>query len=384
MNGATRILIVDDNASLLRIYERMLGGLGYEIDLCLDGEQAERAISERSYDVILSDINMPKLDGMELLGRVRARDPHVPVVLITGSPELDTAIRAVEQGALRYLRKPLKRDDLRKVTEEAVRAHAVSRAKQEAVDLAGGVERLMVSRETLGQSFERAFAGLHVAYQPIVSWSRREVYGYEALLRSREPSLPNPLAVIDAAERLGRVHDLGRRVRELAAASMKDAPAGTHLFVNLHPRDLVDEELFDAGTALAREAPRVVLEITERASLRDVPDVEGKMHKLRSLGFRIAVDDLGAGYAGLTSFAHLGPEVTKLDMSLVRDVHRQPTKLTLARTMLTMCAGMNILVVAEGIETAEERDALASAGCDLMQGYFFAKPGAPFPTPSFR
>ncbi len=383
MTAATRILIVDDNASLLRIYKRMLGGLGYEIDLCLDGEQAERAISERSYDVILSDINMPKLDGMDLLERVRARNLHVPVVLITGSPELDTAIRAVAQGALRYLRKPLTRNDLRKVTEEALRAHAVTRAKQEAVDLAGGVERLMVSRETLGESFERAFSSLHVAFQPIVSWSRRAVFGYEALLRSREPSLPSPLAVIDAAERLGRVHDLGRRVRDLAAESMKDAPGGTQLFVNLHPRDLVDDALFEGDTPLARQAPRVVLEITERASLRDVPDLEARMRRLRSLGFRIAVDDLGAGYAGLTSFAHLVPEVTKLDMSLVRDVHRQGTKLTLARTILTMCAGLDILVVAEGIETPEERDALTAAGCDLMQGYLFAKPGAPFPAPSF-
>lgn len=383
MTSATRVLIVDDNASLLRIYERMLGGLGYEIDLCLDGEEAEQAIAQRSYDVILSDIDMPKLSGLDLLARVRARDPDVPVVLITGSPHLDTAVRAVAHGAMRYMQKPLTREDLRKVTEEAVRAHAVSRAKQAAVELAGGVERLIASRENLAESFERALSGLFVAFQPIISWSRHEVFGYEALLRSREPSLPNPLAVIDAAERLGRVHELGRRVRDLAAGAMKDAPDGTHLFVNLHPRDLFDDSLFDGAAPLSRQAPRVVLEITERASLHEVKDLEDRIRRLRSLGFRIAVDDLGAGYAGLTSFAHLAPEVTKLDMSLVRDAHRQGIKLTLARTILTMCAGMGVLVVAEGIETPEERDALAAAGCDLMQGYLFAKPAAPFPSPKF-
>lgn len=383
MASATRVLIVDDNASLLRIYERMLGGLGYEIDLCRDGDEAEHAISQKSYDVVLSDIDMPRLGGLELLERVRARDPDLPVVLITGFPQLDTAIRAVAQGAMRYLQKPLTRDDLRKVTEEAVRAHAVSRARRAAVELAGGVERLIASRENLAESFERALSSLYVAFQPIVSWSRRGVFGYEALLRSREPSLPNPLAVIDAAERLGRVHDLGRRVRDLAAGSMKDAPEGTDLFVNLHPRDLFDETLFDETSALARQARRVVLEITERASLHEVKDLEERIGRLRSLGFRIAVDDLGAGYAGLTSFAQLAPEVTKLDMSLVRDAHRQGTKLTLARTILAMCAGMGVLVVAEGIETPEERDALAAAGCDLMQGYLFAKPAAPFPSPTF-
>ena len=97
------------------------------------------------------------------------------------------------------------------------------------------------------------------------------------------------------------------------------------------------------------------------------------------MGFRIAVDDLGAGYAGLTSFAQLEPEVVKLDMALVRGVHQQPTKLTLVRTMITMCRELGMLVVAEGIETPEERDAIVDAGCDLLQGYLFAKPGPAFP-----
>jgi EAL domain-containing protein (putative c-di-GMP-specific phosphodiesterase class I) len=101
------------------------------------------------------------------------------------------------------------------------------------------------------------------------------------------------------------------------------------------------------------------------------------------MGFRLAIDDLGAGYAGLNSFSQLEPEVAKLDMALVRDVHKQPTKLTLVRTMISMCRELGIQVVAEGIETAEERDALVWAGCDLLQGYLFAKPGPAFPPSVF-
>ena len=102
---------------------------------------------------------------------------------------------------------------------------------------------------------------------------------------------------------------------------------------------------------------------------------------LRNLGFRIALDDLGAGYAGLTSFALLEPDMVKLDMALVRDVHREASKQTVVKTIVGMCKELNIIVTAEGIETPEERDALTRAGCDLMQGYLFAKPGTPFPTP---
>jgi EAL domain-containing protein (putative c-di-GMP-specific phosphodiesterase class I) len=218
-----------------------------------------------------------------------------------------------------------------------------------------------------------------MAYQPIVSWSRHEVFGYEALLRSREPSLPHPGAILDAAERLERLPELGRAIRAKAAEPANRMGPDAMMFVNLHTQDLLDEELFDRKSPLARIADRVVLEITERASLHHLRDVHPRIARLREMGFRIAVDDLGAGYAGLTSFAQLEPEVVKLDMSLVRGVHTQPTKQTLVRTMIGMCHELGMQVVAEGIETPEERDAILEAGCDLLQGYLFARPGTAFP-----
>jgi EAL domain-containing protein (putative c-di-GMP-specific phosphodiesterase class I) len=318
-----------------------------------------------------------------LLERIRAHDLDLPVVLVTGSPSLETAMAAVEHGALRYLAKPVDVKQLRTVIGNAVRLHRLARAKRSALDLAGGVDRLVGDRAGLVASFKSALDSLWMAYQPIVSWSRREIYGYEALMRSREPALPHPGAVLDAAERLERLPDLGRAVRAAASAPAARMPEGSMLFVNLHSNDLLDDELFDQMRPLARIASQVVLEITERASLSHIRDVQGRVARLRSMGFRIAVDDLGAGYAGLTSFAQLEPEVVKLDMSLVRNVHAQPTKQTLVRTMITMCRELGMQVVAEGIETAEERDAIVAAGCDLMQGYLFAKPGVAFPAATF-
>jgi EAL domain-containing protein (putative c-di-GMP-specific phosphodiesterase class I) len=122
-----------------------------------------------------------------------------------------------------------------------------------------------------------------------------------------------------------------------------------------------------------------VLEVTERATLDDVPDVRERVARLRALGFRIAIDDLGAGYAGLSSFASLEPDVVKLDMSLVRHAHQHDTKRKLIQSITTLCRDMHMQVVAEGVETSDERDVLIECGCDLLQGYLFAKPGAPFP-----
>jgi EAL domain-containing protein (putative c-di-GMP-specific phosphodiesterase class I) len=374
-----RVLLVDDDEVLLRSYARSLASDGYDCDMSFDGEAAVEAIRKGSYDLVLSDIDMPRLSGLALLERIRAHDLDVPVILITGSPSLETAIAAIEHGALRYVPKPVDAPRLREIAADAVRLHRLARAKRLALEANGEADRLVGDRAGLVASFGSALDTLWMAFQPIVSWSRRQVFGYEALLRSRETALPHPGAIIDAAERLGRLHDLGRTIRQRAAEPGARIPDGAVLLVNLHTQDLLDADLFDHEQPLARIANHVVLEITERASLHHVRDVQARIARLREMGFRIAVDDLGAGYAGLTSFAQLEPEVVKLDMSLVRGVHAQPTKLTLVRTMISMCRELGMQVVAEGIETAEERDAMINAGCDLLQGYLFAKPGEAFP-----
>ena len=374
-----RVLIVDDDDTLVRSYARTLAAEGYDVDTRYDGEAAVEAIRRCAYDVVLSDIDMPRLGGLDLLERIRTHDMDVPVVLITGSPTLETAIAAIEYGALRYLPKPVDPERLRSVTADAVSLHRIARAKRQALDLVGGEVRLAGDRADLVASFGRTLASLWIAYQPIISWSRRDIFGYEALLRSREPSLPHPGAILEAAERLERLHELGRVIRARAAEPAVQLPESALLFVNLHTQDLLDDDLYDASRPLARIAHRVVLEITERASLHSVHDVLGRIGRLRSMGFRIAIDDLGAGYAGLTSFAQLEPEVVKLDMSLVRDVHEQPTKQTLVRTMIAMCSELGMKVVAEGIETPAERATIVELGCDLLQGFLFARPEVAFP-----
>ena len=218
-----------------------------------------------------------------------------------------------------------------------------------------------------------------IAFQPIVDNRERRTLGYEALLRTKDTTLRDPSAILDAAERSHRVHDVGARVRELVVVAFESAPQSALLFINLHPRDLADARLFDPRSPLARIADRVVLELTERSSIHDIADVEANAAALRALGFRMAVDDLGAGYAGLSSFAVIEPEIAKLDMSLVRSIHLSSVRQRVVASMLSLCRELGSRVVAEGVECEEERATLASLGCEWMQGYYFAKPGPPFP-----
>lgn len=378
-----RVLVADDEAKILALMERILVAAGYEVVCASDGQEAIELIELAPVDAVVSDISMPRLGGIDLLRAIRARDPDVPVVLCTGAPDVGSAIQAVGLGALQYLTKPVDLRELTRVLARAVRLRRFARLKQEALDLLsqgalGGADLL-----ALDASFDRMLESLWMAYQPIVRASDGTLFGYEALMRSGEPSLPHPGAMLDAAERLDRTADLGATVRAAAASPVDRAPPASLLFVNLHASDLQDESLFSPDTPLSKVADRVVLEITERATLDAVTDARGRIARLRDLGFRVAVDDLGAGYAGLTSFVTLEPDLVKLDMGLVRGIDKHPTRQKLVRSVASLCQELGMLVVAEGVETREELDQVVACGCDLVQGYLLARPDSPFPTYSW-
>lgn len=373
------MLLVDDEPEIVDVFATALRRFGFVVEGAGDGNQALDRLTRDSFDVIVSDINMPGCNGLEFLRNVRERDLDVPVIIMTGKPSLETSNEAMEYGAFRYLIKPILPGTLKDVVERAVRFYDIARLKRQALELAGEDGKWLGDRAALESRFAKALEGMWIAFQPVVSWREQRVYGYEALLRTTEPTLPNPGAVLEAARRLGRLVELGRAIRARAAGVL--LPNNARLFINLLPIDLNDDDLYLPGSPLALMAERVVLEITERTSLEEVNDLKDRVTQLRRLGFRIAIDDLGAGYAGLGTFTQLEPDIAKLDMSLARNVDAQPVKRSIIRSLQHLCAELGIIVVVEGVETALERDTLIALGSDLLQGYLFARPGPPFPEP---
>jgi EAL domain-containing protein (putative c-di-GMP-specific phosphodiesterase class I) len=382
-DDAIRLLLVDDDPAVTRAYGSVLARRGVTVETATNGRDATERVKSTSFDVILSDISMPEMGGIEFLKAVRAHDVDVPVILMTGEPGLESAVRAVEYGAFRYLSKPIPGQDLADTVIRAARLHKLGRAKREALELPGGEGERLGERAALEVRFSWGVNLMWMAFQPIVRWPEQLVFGYEALLRSDEPLMKNPAEILDAAERLGRIHELGRSVRALVAAAAADAPQGAKMFVNLHSADLNDDELYAPESPLSKIAPRVVLEVTERASLYGVKGIAARVAKLKALGFQIAVDDLGAGYAGLSSFTQLEPEVAKLDMSIVRGVDADARRQSIVRSMTKLCAELGMLVIAEGVETPAERSTLRDLGCSLLQGYLFARPERGFKAPKW-
>ena len=373
--GAGRILVADDEPAMLLCYQRILGAAGYDVETVLNGEEAVAAFENGQYDVVLSDIQMPVMNGLELLRAVRERDHDVPFIFLTADTSGNSAIAAVESRASRYLTKPINSEMLREAVKNAVADCRQDRARR-------GLATVTSIQDAMSTRFESALDKLWMAFQPIVRCTDKTVFGYEALVRTREPSVPHPGVLLDTAERLGELPRLGRTIRAAVAASLNPADRWA-VFVNLHPMDLLDESLYGTSSPLYPFADRVVFEITERQSITNVVEAQALIRSLRQLGYRVAIDDLGAGYAGMSSFAALDPELVKIDMSLVRDIDRNVTAQKVVEALVVLSHNLSAEVIAEGIETEAERDMLVSLGCDLLQGYLFAKPGPYLPTVKF-
>lgn len=367
------ILVVDDEPMIRRVMHRLLSREGYRITLTSCGTEALEALGQEDFDAVISDISMPGGDGLSLLEGIRMRQLDLPVILVTGVPTTESAMRAVRLGAVGYLGKPVDRDTLLDEVRRAVQLNRMAALRRMAVHIMEEDAQAEARRQEENLRLDRAIARMYMVYQPIVSVHKHSIVGHEALVRSSEPGLQDPGALFASAEELDRLDGLLTNIRRLSVQPFSHDGEST-LFLNLHASDLCDERLSTDESALSDMADRVILEVTERASLEKLEENEEHIARLRDLGFRIAIDDIGAGYAGLSSFALLEPDIVKLDRSLIRDVERTPLKHKLIRSLTSLCDDLNIHVIAEGVETKSERDTLIDLGCDLFQGYLFSAP----------
>ncbi len=238
--------------------------------------------------------------------------------------------------------------------------------------------------------FELLVAGRTVEahFQPIVSLVTGQTLGWEALSRGPEGSpFRSPQFMFDFAEESDSLFALERACRARAIAECGPLQKGQKLFLNIHPRTMLDPNFTPgqtkrllANTGLAPED--VVFEITERHSVKDFGLFHKALDHYRSQGFKVAVDDAGAGYAGLWSIAQLRPDYIKVDMSLVQGVAHDPVRRALMETFVAFADKVGARVIAEGIENHTDLSSLTAMGVHCGQGFLFARPAAPRPEPA--
>lgn len=214
---------------------------------------------------------------------------------------------------------------------------------------------------------------LSMVFQPIVHLHDRRVVGLEALARFAVEPHRTPDVWFNEAGNVGLLVDLEVAAVRTALHQFDRIPPDAYLAVNLSP----DSVLSDRMSELLTDVPsgRVVIEITEHAPVEDYETLDAGLAELRALGCRLAIDDTGAGFASLRHILRLAPEIIKLDITLTRGLDSDPARRALANALISFANEIGATLVAEGVETQAEVNALEALGVGLGQGYFFAKPG---------
>ena len=211
-----------------------------------------------------------------------------------------------------------------------------------------------------------------MVYQPIWDLNEQRPDGFECLARfTGGPSRSPDKWFMEAAEiGLGTLLELA--AIRIAQSSLSAFPDHIYLAVNASPKTILSGEL--ANTLVGMPAERIVLEITEHAHVDDYEGLLRALEPLRSRGVRLAVDDAGAGFSSLQHILQLRPDVIKLDMALTRHIHLDPARRALASALVAFARNTNSRIVAEGVETALELEALRAIGIEKAQGYFLGRP----------
>lgn len=229
-----------------------------------------------------------------------------------------------------------------------------------------------------------------VAYfQPIVECDRPDrVHAFECLLRGRDGdgAIIPPGQLFDAARAADLLFHLDRTARLTCIRDTQGVGLDKPIFINFNPTAIYNPE-FCLRTTLAaiREADiapeQIVFEVVESDGIEDVGHLLGILEYYRRHGFKVALDDLGAGFSSLNLLSKLRPDYMKMDMELIRDVDKDDYKARITENLLSLARSLDVRCIAEGVETLGEWQWLASHGADLVQGYLFARPAAKPPVP---
>lgn len=380
--GARRVLIIDDEPAVLRVIGLLLERNGFAVASASNAREGLSLLAEKGFDVILSDIIMPELSGLDFLRELRQHDLDVPVILMTAGATLDSALDAIEYGASQYLLKPVEPEALITSVGRAAALGELARLKRTALAVQAGKAIPYGDRATLEAVLTRTFATIRAEFQPVVSLKKKSVLGYEALMRCDETLFSSYGALLIAAERIGWRTALSKTLYQRIAQDCSDMPEGALLFVNIHPLDAQESLLTGSGAPLEPIARSVVLDVRESVAGEQLAALASALPALHGAGFRIAIDNVGTGTSGLEIVSRLSPDFAKLDRSAYLGIEKDAKRQRTVRAIYAMFASLEVPLIAEGVESAAERDALIAAGADLAQGNLFGAPSTRFESPA--
>ena len=373
----SRVLVIDDEPAVCELIETVAESAGFTTASANTRDQIETALTTR-FDVVVLDLSLGDIDGIEIMGRLSSIRRGLPVILVSGADEvlLASARRIAEMQKLRVvatLAKPFGIDVL-----SSALSHARQLAQQ-MIDPTG--PSLLIDDEQL---FDPEF--LRLAYHPKVSAVTGDIVGAEALVRWRHPERGDvvPSMYVALVEQRGRTADLLDAVMSMAAHDRSRHRALASLpdiSLNVSVLDLDDDELPRRATRILTESAPAdgwTFEITETAPISDIAPAIAILTRLRLAGFHLAVDDFGTGTSNYERLLVAPFSELKIDRAMVDRL--DPTSAEpdpMVTSGIDVGHSLGMTVVAEGVETVDQFRMLQRLGCDEIQGFLVSKPVPP-------
>ncbi len=370
-----RILIIDDNPEICRLLRRVSEGMGYEAYILDNPVDFEPAYVGFEPNLIALDLQMPQMDGIEILRHLSGLESESAIMLMSGvqTRVIQTAERLATSLGLNIVgavRKPI---DLEEFERHLQRHYFVAASK--------GASGRKVTEADLARAI--GSGELLVHYQPIVSLDDGRVTGLEALARWDHPAYGRvgPCEFIPLAEDSGLITSLTYRIMEQATAEMASVRAGNRLVpvaINLSARMLDDLELPERIDAILSASgfsnDRLTLEITESGAMENPSQSMDILVRLCLKDIRLSIDDFGSGHSSLIQLYRLPYSEIKIDHSFVGEVLSKEEAAVIVRSIVNLANNLGLRSVAEGIEDQETLRHLTALGCDVAQGYLFSEP----------
>jgi CheY-like chemotaxis protein/EAL domain-containing protein (putative c-di-GMP-specific phosphodiesterase class I) len=358
---ATRTLVVDDDPGLLGVYAEVLRDEGYDVDTAATGLEATTRLSAARYDLLVCDMILPDSSGLEVMRTARREGQDLPIVLITGYPTLQSAVAAVEEGASRYLQKPVSRDEFLTAVDSVLQEHRDGAREREVR------ARAAAARRRVEGAVGAAFASVQTACEPVVQLSDGAVVAYCAVTADRTTGLWCSLALVRAAHQVGRSDELGRALRRSAAAVRRVAGRGLPLLVGTSLADVEAGLLLEEADPLRPLAPDVVLDVWPAVPREGGRRFVVQLQALRAAGYRLSLPvprpeerDLPVGELGRVDFL-------RLDADVLTGLESDPVRQALVSQATAAASEAGAPLLACGVATPERRAVLKDLGCTLLQ-----------------
>lgn len=344
---------------------------GYEVNIASCGKEAIDKAQHHNLDLILLDLILPDVEGFEVCRRLKEEKStqHIPIIILSSKYLYEDKVEGLYLGADDYLTKPFDHEELFARMEAVMR-----RGLFGGLDIAhDGAEALIIElRKIIDQELIVPF------YQPIYSFWQKKVFGLEVLSRPRTQSiLANPELLFKAALQFGLYPDLELLAWRKAIGPIAPQLQGKKLFLNCNPYLIEGPKFLKVRSIFEENQIRpqdVVLELTERSAISDFKAFYDCLKHYKECGFKIAVDDVGGGYASLEAIVEIHPEVVKIDRHIVNELRLDPFKKSIVKFVVAFCRENNIMAIAEGIETREDLQSLLEIGIEAGQGYYLFRP----------